>query len=132
MQSLELKVKTKHLSQEAKIIRFEETKLRKQLDWLKDNGKGQGHTEYAQKHDQFMSLKAHRREDVRNENRASYLARAFIEGKPYKKVENKRKPEREYEFNAYTLPRVLKMIQKYGGSQHGNLTKEGLKAWLEA
>jgi len=132
MKSLELKIKNKHLSEEARIIRFEENKLRRQLDWLKDNGMDQGHTEYAQKHNSFMNLKSHRREDVRNENRATYIARAFIEGKSYKKVESKRKPEREHEFYYYILPRVLKMIQKYGGSQHGNLTKEGLQEWIEA
>ena len=33
--SVELKIKSKHLSEEARIIRFEERKFRKQVDWLK-------------------------------------------------------------------------------------------------
>ncbi len=36
--SIELKVKSKHLSVEAQIIRFEENKLRKQIKWIKEQG----------------------------------------------------------------------------------------------
>jgi hypothetical protein len=35
--SIELKIKSKHLSVEAKIIRFEEHKLTKQIKWLKEH-----------------------------------------------------------------------------------------------
>ena len=105
--SVELKVKSKHLSEEARIIRFEERKFRKQVDWLK--GRQQP---YEKEHATMMSLKEHRRWDVRNENRATFLARAFLAGKEYKTVEHKRHDD--VVFYAYVLPRVCDMVNKYG------------------
>ena len=106
--SLELKIKSKHLSVEAKIIRFEENKLRKQLDWLRDHQQSRDLV-----HQKFMSLKNHRKWDVRNENRATFIARAFIAGKPYSSVELKRKPDYDYKFYQFILPRVVAMVEKY-------------------
>ena len=104
--SIELKIKSKHLSLEAQVIRFEENKLKKKIAWMKIH----------QKNDNFLhktrqSLNAHRRWDVRNENRATYLARAFIQGRPYTGVEKKRKDQGV--FNQYILPRVVSMVIKY-------------------
>ena len=62
----------------------------------------------------FCSLSKHRKWDVRNENRATFLARAYIEGVTYSSVEQKRKPENEYKFNAFIIPRVAAMVAKYG------------------
>lgn len=107
--SLELKVKSKHLSEEARIIRFEEHKLKRQKIWLKEHQKD--NSEIAA---QWQSLNDHRRWDVRNENRATFLARAYIAGKSYAAVEQYRKPEREFDFNTYIIPRVVAMVNKYG------------------
>ena len=85
--SIELKIKSKHLSVEAKIIRFEEHKLTKQIKWLKEHQQTY-ETQFWKRH----SLNQHRKVDVRNENRATFLARAFIAGKPYSSVEQKRNP----------------------------------------
>lgn len=123
--SIELKIKSKHLSVEAKIIRFEENKLTKQINWLREHQKSH-ETEWWKRH----SLNKHRRVDVRNENRATFLARAFIEGKKYSEVEKKRKPEREWEFQSQIMKRVLAMIQKYH-SRGYNITKDELDAWLK-
>ncbi len=82
--SVELKIKSKHLSEEARIIRFEERKFRKQVDWLKTHQQT-----YDKEHATMMSLKQHRRWDVRNENRATFLARTYLAGKDYKTVEHK-------------------------------------------
>lgn len=121
--SIELKIKSKHLSEEAKIIRFEEHKLRKQSKWLREHQQDD-----ISVHRDFLNLKKHRRWDVRNENRATFLARAFLDGKPYVTVEQKRKPENEYTFLYFVIPRVLTMINKYGKVQ---VTKEEILEWCK-
>lgn len=120
--SVELKIKSKHLSAEAQIIRFEERKLKKQLRWFiedhKSTGANDGPSLHSFKPFQMLnSLSQHRRWDVRNENRATFLARAYIAGKPYASVEQLRKPENEFKFNTYVLPRVVAMVAKYGASR---------------
>ena len=106
---VELKIKSKHLSAEAKIIRFEEEKLRQ-----KDRTT-------------FFSLRWHRKWDVRNENRATFLARAFLAGKTYKSVE--RKVHDLPLLYIYILPRVLVMANKYGSVK---LTKQDILDWFQA
>lgn len=105
--SVELKVKSKHLSEEARIIRFEEHKFRKQVDWLKSHQQP-----YEKEHATMMSLKDHRRKDVRNENRATFLARAYLAGKTYKTLEQKC-----YELPYAVVERVWDMVNKYGPSE---------------
>lgn len=117
--SVELKIKSKHLSVEAQIIRFEERKLLKQYNWSLQKHTAAGNNDmYPRWHDEafnsYCSLSKHRRWDVRNENRATFLARAYIDGVAYNSVEYKRKPENEYKFNAFVLPRVVAMVAKYG------------------
>ena len=117
--SVELKIKSKHLSIEAQIIRFEEHKLYKQYIWSLKNYTNAGNNDmYPRWNDaafnSFCSLSKHRKWDVRNENRATFLARAYIEGVTYSSVEQKRKPENEYKFNAFIIPRVAAMVAKYG------------------
>lgn len=119
--SIELKIKSKHLSEEARIIRFEENKLKKQARWLRDHQLND-----VSVHKDFLNLKQHRRWDVRNENRATFLARAYLEGKRYCEVESKRKPENEYTFTVFVIPRVLTMVNKYGNVQ---VTKEEILEW---
>ena len=105
--SVELKIKSKHLSEEARIIRFEERKFRKQVDWLK--GRQQP---YEKEHATMMSLKEHRRWDVRNENRATFLARTYLAGKDYKTVEHKCNDL--VVLRCYIFPRLCEMVNKYG------------------
>lgn len=105
--SVELKVKSKHLSEEARIIRFEERKFRKQVEWLK--GRQQP---YEKEHATMMSLKEHRRWDVRNENRATFLARTYLAGKDYKTVEHKCNDL--VMLRCYIFPRLCEMVNKYG------------------
>ena len=106
--SVELKIKSKHLSLEAKVIRFEEAKIKKQLAWLRKNRP----EEVKYKDLGLSSLSDHRKYVVGRENRATFLARAFIAGVPYKKVEVNRKQEKEYEFVVKILPRVYEMVKK--------------------
>jgi hypothetical protein len=123
--TIELKIKNKHLSEEARIIRFEEKKLFKQYQWALNNYRAAGNNDIYPRWDDkaFMSydsLNRHRRWDVRNENRATYLARAYLSGIPYNQVEQKRKPEAEHTFQIYILPRVFAMVVKYGKRQDGD------------
>lgn len=122
--SIELKIKSKHLGLEAKVIKFEEQKLKRQIRWQL---KAQIAAEKFQS--KLNSITNHRKWDVRNENRATFLARAYIAGVPYKTVEQRRKPENEYTFQIYVLPRVLAMVNRYHNS---NITKEAIKEWILA
>jgi hypothetical protein len=106
--SIELKIKSKHLSLESKVIRFEERKLAKQLSWLNRNEKTDIQVCWK-----LSSLSDHRKNVVGRENRATFLARAFIAGHPYTRAEKSRKDSKHYEFNALVLPRVLEMVKKY-------------------
>jgi hypothetical protein len=108
--SVELKIKSKHLSEEARIIRFEENKIKRHSRHVRNR---QGHVTADEVLQTFHSLNHHRRWDVRNENRATFLARAYIEGVPYSQVEQKRKKENEFTFQWYILPRVASMVAKY-------------------
>ena len=121
--SIELKVKSKHLSVEAKIIRHEEHKLKRQIEWAKENSQ-----DWAAKADQWFSLNEHRRWDVRNENRSTFLARAYIAGKPYKSVEAKRELSKEGTFHSKILPRVLALVKKY---DNPNIDIKHIQAWVE-
>lgn len=105
--SVELKIKSKHLSEEARIIRFEERKFRKQVDWLKARQQP-----YEEEHATMRSLKNHRRWDVRNENRATFLARTYLAGKDYKTVEHKCNDL--VLLRCYIFPRLCEMVNKYG------------------
>lgn len=128
--SIELKIKSKHLSEEARIIRFEEKKLLKGYRWEINQHKTDGHNEplmpyKSSNYTKFESLNNHRRWDVRNENRATFLARAYIAGIPYNQVEQKRKEENEYTFKWRILPRVASMVSKYGNKRIQKKVWEG-------
>jgi hypothetical protein len=117
--SIELKIKSKHLSEEARIIRFEERKLFKQYQWSLKQYRAAGMNDmyprwYDKAFTSYCSINKHRKWDVRNENRATFLARAYLAGVPYNQVEQKRKEENEYTFRVYVLPRVASMVAKYG------------------
>lgn len=105
--SIELKIKSKHLALEPAIIRKEERKLQKQIKLLEAH---QSNTDELQS--KRNSLHCHRVFNVRNEARATYLARAYIEGMAYSKVEKKMK-DKSY-FNVYIVPRIIAMVAKYG------------------
>ena len=125
--SIELKIKSKHLALEAKVIRFEENKIKKQIAWLHKNKP----KEVYFKELELGSLSNHRKCVVGTENRATFLARAFIAGTSYNKVECKRRDDKAYEFNTYVIPRVLEMVKKYHPKfdVRRNITKEDIIDW---
>jgi len=117
--SIYLKIKSKHLALEPAIIRKEEQKLKKQIDWYKT--KHQLSTvdtfNYYKEHPDLYnmclrrgSLIYHRSWDVRNEARATYLARAYLKGMPYKVVE----PNVREKLWAPVMESLIRMVMKYG------------------
>ena len=121
--SIELKIKSKHLSEEARIIRFEEHKLLRKVNYNRQKHHSTGNNEeyhaWNDKHFQnYCSLNRHRKWDVRNENRATFLARAYIAGVPYSKVEQKRKDE--VLFRSQIFPRICAMTVKYAKRELGD------------
>lgn len=118
--SVELKVKSKHLSEEARIIRFEERKLLRQYQWSLNKYKEAGNNDMYPRWDdkafmQYTSISNHRKWDVRNENRATFLARAYLAGKDYKTVEHKCNDVSM--LRCYIFPRLCEMANKYGPVQ---------------
>ena len=118
--SIELKIKSKHLALEAGVIRFEEQKLKKQIRWFCGKHMPHNHVEYK-----LNQISSHRKWDVRNENRATFLARAFIAGRPYLSVEQSIKDPAVLE--CYIIPRVVAMVQRYHSRK---ITTEDIKNWI--
>lgn len=113
--SIELKVKTKHLGEEAKIIRFEERKqinvAVKQLNYIAKTGKEPTLLDMYEAYCIYFRLHSHRTNEVRNEVRSTFLARAYLAGQPYKIVEQNCKDT--LKLKTKIIPRTIKMIKKY-------------------
>jgi len=129
--SVELKIKSKHLALEPAIIRREERKLLKQLAWLRSYGMEAvlNDPAFQSMNSKYESLHNHRKWNVRNEARATELARAYIAGKPYASVEKKRKLANECKFVRYIIPRIAAMVQKYGDGK--TVTNSTILDWCE-
>ena len=104
--SIELKIKSKSLAVEAQIIRHEEKKVNRP--------------------EVRCSLHHHRTIDVRDEARATFLARAFIQGRAYSTVESKVIDRSK--LYSKVLPRVLAMVAKYSSK----VPYETIKLWTLA
>jgi hypothetical protein len=124
--TIELKIKSKHLALEPAIIRNEEKKIEEQIQYLK--GKASSRPDADEKMNslrwKLRSLNLHRRNNVRNEARATLLARTFLAGKPYIHSEKKRRADREDSFQRLIIPRITAMANKYGGSYPNQLKIE--------
>jgi hypothetical protein len=121
--SIELKIKSKHLALEPKIIRIEEEKLKKRMRYHRSDDKVSSISLEWKLH----SLTNHRKINVRDEARATHLARAYLANKPYNYCEIKRKDD--YYFQQYIVPRVLAMVTRYGTGEQRKITKETIEEW---
>lgn len=113
--SVELKIKAKHLALEPAIIKHEEQKILKQFRWAMETYQvyySEDHSVTANLLRKYNTLSRHRKWDVRNEARATNLARAYIADMPYESVEKKRRDEKM--FQTSILPRIFSMVAKYG------------------
>lgn len=122
----ELKIKSKHLAEEARIIRFEENKNKKLAKRAREH---QNHERSETLLRTARSLHNHRVWDVRNEARATNLARAYLAGVPYASVEQKRVESKEWVFQSIVVPRIAKMASKYGSRE---VSREEVRSWLNA
>lgn len=121
--TIELKIKQKHLALEPNIIRHEERKLKKRMR----NHRSEDGTSSIDLERKLQSLTNHRCWNVRNEARATHLARTFIEGKPYTYAERKRNDDGL--FQLYIIPRILAMVQRYGGRENRGITVDVIREW---
>ena len=136
--SVELKIKSKHLALEPAIIRHEERKLGRQIGWYARQGvkcylkNDERSREMERLMHKSVSLQTHRIDDVATEARATYLARAYLAGTPYLRVEQKRWPDYEYYFVFKVLPRTLAMVRKYGSTpETRDTTMDQIVAWTQ-
>lgn len=70
----------------------------------------------------------HRIQEVRRESRATHLARGFLSGKAYSRVEFSRRPEKELEFYK-TKKRLISIVGKYGYSASD--ASSAIETWLK-
>jgi hypothetical protein len=132
--SVALKIKSKHLALEPAIIRIEENKLKRKIRWAKLHQQNEEEINATYSLNSFCS---HRRFKVRNESRATYLARAYIEGREYQSVEKSRKEETV--FHLYIVPRVVSMVimfklgklEKYMKPDDVKAVRDEIKKWSE-
>jgi len=119
--SIELKIKSKHLSLEPAIIKHEERKLLNEMKWFKQKHQISNKTPYYQidglyhTNLKYSSLCNHRKFAVCDESRATFLARAYIAGKSYKSVEKICKDEKK--LKEIVFPRIVNMVLKYGSTK---------------
>jgi hypothetical protein len=122
--SIELKIKSKHLSLEPAIIRHEEYKLLRQIRF---HNAQQSHKDAEKLVSKWYSLSRHRKWDVRNEARATHLARAYLAGKDYKSVEHKVEDPRL--LKTQIIKRVVSMVMKYGPIRYDKRFSSVTQKW---
>ena len=133
--SIKLKIKSKSLAEEIKIIRIEEKKICKEIRRIQNK---QGiilgsswwiegcNIPYDKRYKSFHSIHQHRM-DLRLHARATHIVRGYISGKTYLELERKRKPEKEFEFTHRVLPKVNAMLDKYCKPKDA----EGFRDWFD-
>lgn len=129
--SIKLKIKSKSLTEESHIIRHEEKKLLKQFKFNANTFKTTGHlANYNywddKNYDEYRSIFFHRTYGIRNEARATFLARAFISGKSYESIESKINDRRRFE--VIIFPRICKLVAKYGVKTPGDVVWDNKKS----
>lgn len=113
--SVELKIKSKSLAAESRIIRDEEIKLRNATRKRASLQKPVSTLNHQRK-----SLYEHRIDVVRTEARATFLARAYLSGKPRSAVEAK---------PVHAARRAENIARKYSSTP---FDVDKFRAWLSA
>lgn len=120
--SVELKVKVKSLAEEARIIRREELKAKRSARWHAERQQSDQASKYARDRN---ALYEHRIDVVRFECRCAELARAFIKGTPYRKV------ERSTTDGPYQMGRIQGRVQKLVNKYHDKaVTPSMVVQWM--
>jgi hypothetical protein len=99
MKSIELKIKIKSLLAEQQIIRKEESKIIRTVDYLLSRGDEGVEYDVIGRVDSLrqtlQSIQGHRRIKIRQVLRYAGLCRAYMRNQPYRAVESKNKPGNE-------------------------------------
>lgn len=126
----ELKAYSNTISDQSRHLRREARKAKKK--W--ENARVRGLDTQFKYLELFQDLSNFRKSKVKNTARATYLARAFIEGRKYKSVETKRSDD--HLFYNHILPVVTDIINEsmdesmYDSA--GWVTYDEVKAWVDA
>jgi len=125
--SYQLRIKAISLALEAQAIRKDERKALVRRDRAKTEKRR------TKLYNQYADLRMHRVIDVRNEARATNIARGFLRGLRYDQIETLPKGTNRYD--SYLLSndgpnwdRVLRLIEKYGDKED----RARLDSWLAA
>lgn len=110
--SIHLKIKTKHLAAEARIIKHEERKL-----WRR-NRKSPSERRAAA----ARGLREHRIEVVRTHARSTHLAYGFLRGRAYRAIEDRRTR------SVPNWTEVERMVLKYG-QEDSRVLKQRFERW---
>jgi hypothetical protein len=123
--SVELKIKSKSLAAEATIIRKEEARLLRIARELEKRQSGS-----AQRvRKTFDLISVHRRREVREEARATFLARAYLDGKKFSMVERPLKDPYVFELRIHS--KLVAMIRKYGNPKlNSHQLNKAISNWI--
>jgi hypothetical protein len=130
-----MKVRIKELAQEAKFIRFEQNKIKSKQKIMPipteyDHIKKKWYPERDDHSKDWVELNSHRKCEVREAARAAQLAYGFLREISYSKIENKRKPEKEFRFNYYIKPEIKRLAKKFGKLGYKETYDEEVEKWL--
>lgn len=134
-----LKVKIKSLAEEAYIIRKEERKIKKNLDWLKERRTRTdeySNAEYNRASNIYNGLYLHRKSPVGTEARYALIAYGFLRGKKYSQIEQPKVPINTLKYTdakqgkvyySQDAARPFNLINKYGPNR---ITFEEFEKWI--
>lgn len=125
-----LKVHSNTVADFSRHLRREARKVKKKWENARDRNLDSQFSHF----EKFQELANARKSDVKRESRAIYLARAFLDGRTYKSVENKRSDDNL--FYNYVLYDVKDIIESYMDYDQyleiGDVSYDELKAWADA
>jgi hypothetical protein len=102
-----LKIKLKNLRDEVNLIRSYEKRLKLHMECWHEHSPAAVHARVM-----IKQMQEHRRQDIREEARATLLAYGYIRGRRYDQIEQK--PRHEYHLAVKKrVERVAKMVNKY-------------------
>ena len=116
-----LKIKIHTLADEARHIRREEQKALKRARHGKAAEEFHGNVcDYRVDYYAYEDLREHRTGPVRSHARSCQLAYGYLRGVPYKKIEQKHRPDNDPDWRE-----IEKLVRRFGGDP------TNLKAWRE-
>jgi hypothetical protein len=115
--TIQLKIKSKHLAAESRIIKHEECKLKNRIKLKPLNEKSLVQS--------LNSLASHRKGIVRSAARSTHLAYGFLRKTSYRRIEdNRTRTEPNWK-------EIERMVVKYGGEDQ-RLIKQRFAEWKES